>query len=558
MRKRERQFFCYKFSSSRLKKQKYNIKTNFNEARRDNEIIAIGDNQILRSIRDIKNIRFDVEVVDSLYEERNKIKQLPPSKENTLKIKNIQAQINHLLFFPEYVTITIDNPKHYAEMFYGGVVINGVPYKRFSCSAGQARTQTVVFCSCDIYDELKERLDNDRDKSIPIAPSKLNAYFGLYSSGTKLVTEPRFAVVADYSNKVRFKANFVTETDAALDDEVEVREIEQELDRMDGMGLISPEMAKQWGEDMGLDYTPSQFVVRQSFLKGLLAVFDFKEFCKQKNGGNYLIKTIYKDDNGEYIYEDLRDCDAIISESQFKLWNSYKSKQQYIDCYHKNKLYWGVTQVAKKEYKEMSELNYQFLQALKLSNEDILELCKPFEDKVGGVLLDNACYSLLYLFGEIEDEEKLRNAIRSNEMLWKKCLALDQRIIQDPYIEKQILKMINQSLNNACLGKIPVKGNFQFLVTDPYAYMQFVCGQEPTGLLKEHECFSNYWIQRDADTVIGMRSPLTSPSEPCEWKVNHSEEAKYWYQYNKNGVILNWFGNDVSKLAGADKLYCPC
>ena len=558
MRKRERQFFCYKFSSTRLRKEKYNICTNFNEARRCNEIIAIGDNQILRSIRDIKNIHFDVNVVEELYEERNKLKQQPPCKENIEKIKNIQAQINHLLFFPEYVTIVMDSSKHYDEIFHGKLLINGVPYKRFSCSAGQARTQTVLFCSCDIYDELKERLENNRDTSVPIAPSKLNAYFGLYSSGTKLVTEPKFVVVPDFSNTVTFKANFVTETAYDKDDEVEVKEVDQEIDRMDGMGLISPQMAIQWGNDLGLDYTPSQFVIRQSFLKGLVCSFDFNEFCEKENGGNYMVKTVYKDEAGNPIYESVKDCDLILSESQFKLWNAYKSKDYYIECCHKNKLFWGVTQFAKKEYKEMSELNYQFLQALDLSDQDICDICKPFEEKIDGVLLDNIGYTLLYLFGEIEDEEKVKNVINSNEVAWKKCVALNPYVIQDSFIQHQVLKMLTQSLNNACLGKIPAIGNFQFLLTDPYAYMEFVCGKEPKGLLAKGECYSNYWNKRDTDVIIGMRAPLTSPSEPCEWKLHKSEKAKHWYQYIENGIILNWFGNDVVKLAGADKSYCPC
>jgi hypothetical protein len=91
-----------------------------------------------------------------------------------------------------------------------------------------------------------------------------------------------------------------------------------------------------------LDYVPCQFIVRQSFLKGLVTVFDMHKFCEEKNNGNYLVKTIYKNENGENIYADLKDYDLIISESQFKLWDSYKGIEHYRECYHKNNIKWSV------------------------------------------------------------------------------------------------------------------------------------------------------------------------------------------------------------------------
>ena len=94
-------------------------------------------------------------------------------------------------------------------------------------------------CCESIIDEVKERLNNDRDVTIPIAPSKFNAYFGLYSSATEVVTEPNFVVVPDYNNKVAFTANFATETDYDQDDILDVREMNENMCRTDGMGLIS-------------------------------------------------------------------------------------------------------------------------------------------------------------------------------------------------------------------------------------------------------------------------------------------------------------------------------
>lgn len=55
------QFYVLKFNSSRLKKCNYDIKIDIKTARKNDEIISLGDNQVLRSIRKIKgrNIDFD-------------------------------------------------------------------------------------------------------------------------------------------------------------------------------------------------------------------------------------------------------------------------------------------------------------------------------------------------------------------------------------------------------------------------------------------------------------------------------------------------------------------
>lgn len=552
MKKTNRQFFCYKFNTDRLKKFNYDIQINFNQAKQNGEIIAIADNQILRTIRDIKHIDYNKDLVEMLYKERDRLKREPNTKQNVEALKEIQLKINHLLFFPEYVTISIDNLSHYDYIFKNGFKINGETYRRLSCSAGQARSSVVLMCCESIIDEVKERLNNGRDETVPIAPSKFNAYFGLYSSATQVVSEPNFIVVSDYSNKVKFKANFVTETNYDKDDIIEIKEIEQEMNRTDGMGLISPKLAKQWAEDLELDYVPSQFIVRQSFLKGLVTVFDVHRFCEEKNNGNYLVKTIYKNEQGDYIYEDLRNYDLILSESQFKLWNSYKSLEQYRDCYHKNNIQWAVAQYSPKEYDEISFLNYQFIQTLDLNQKDIESLCELFVDWIRGVNINNLDYTLLFLTGQNNTEDRIKEYLRSWEIQWIKALIANRNVYKDKYIKEKIYNYIKNIIKRACLGTIPVRGNFEYLVTDPYAYMQYVCGQEPVGLLKQDEFYSNFWNRRNITKVDSMRAPMTHFSEHTPLPLIKNEETEKWYKYCYNGIIVNWHGYEVCEWSGAD------
>ena len=548
-----RQFYTMKFHSSRLKDYNYNITISFNEGKKNNEIIALADNQILRTIRDIRKQDFDKNLIESLYDERDLLKKDKNNKNNIKQIIKVQEKINHLLYIPDYITVVMDKLSHYKYIYQNGIVINGNLYKRLSCSASQARVSTVVLCNTEIIDEVKERLNNNRDLTKKLSPSKYNAYFGLYSSATKVVSEPKFIVVKDFINKTTFNTNFVTETDWDLDDEITQIETEQEMNRTDGMGLISPKQAKIWAEELELDYIPSQFCVRQSFIKGMLCVFDIHEFCKEKNNGNYIVDTIYKDENGNYIKADLRDYDVIISESQFKLWDSYSSVEQYINSCHQNKLYWGITQYTPKEAKNILKLNYQFIQTLNLNEQEVERLCSQFVDWITGVNYNNLAYTLLFLLGVNNNEEKIRNFIQSSDNYWLKSLVINPEVRNDKYIRGKVYNLIKTKIKNGCLGSIYVDGNFQVIVSDPYGFMQHVCGQEVTGLLRKDEFYSNYWNNKNITQVDSMRSPLTYRSEHVILNLRKDDETEKWYKYCYLGIIVNYHGHECFNWAGSDK-----
>lgn len=549
-----RQLFTLKFKTSRLKEFGYNIDITFDEAKELNEIIALADNQILRSIRDIRKRVICSDRIERLYLER-KIRQKHSyrygHKENLDRVKQIQDKINRTLFIPDYITIVVEHESHYDYMYKNGLIINGKTYRRFSCAAGQARNSTVVLCNTEITDELKSKLNNNRQQQA-LAPSKFNAYFGLSSSATFAVSKPKFIVVKDFENENTFKANFITETDWNKDDIVEEEDVTLTMNRTDGMGLISPMQAQKWADELGLDYIPSQFGVRQSFIKGMLCTFPIHEFCEEKNNGNYIVDTIYKDNTGKYIKADLREYDIIISESQFKLWDSYDNINVYIDSCHKNNLDWGIPQYAPKQAKDILKMNYQFIQTLNLNKQDIENLCEQFVDWIQGVSYDNVPYMLLFLLGVNNDEDKINRFLKSGNNYWIKSLIINPELKNDKYIRAKIRNLIKAKIQNGCMGDIFVDGNFQILVSDPYGFMQHVCGQEVTGLLKENEFYSNYWNERGVTQVDGMRSPLTFRSEHVIMNLVKNEETEKWYRYCNLGIILNYHGHETCNFGGAD------
>ena len=65
-----------------------------------------------------------------------------------------------MMYIPEYITVVINSDKHYDKFFNHGFIFNGNKYTRFSCSASQARVNTVVFIKDELKNQMKEILDS--------------------------------------------------------------------------------------------------------------------------------------------------------------------------------------------------------------------------------------------------------------------------------------------------------------------------------------------------------------------------------------------------------------
>lgn len=587
-----RPLYVRKYHSGRLKEFNWIINDTFEESRRQNEIIGLTDSQILRTIRDVNHRSIDREKLELLiitrdhykksltYQQKNQNKKIVDKinakskicnndlinrlikkyiniNVNTEEVVAIQNKINRTLFQEDYVAVVMDNVKHYDYLYSYGFTINGQIYKRLSCSASQSRVSTVIFCRENIINEVTKRLNNGRNTNKKFSPSKFNAYFGLAGSSTVEVSDPKFIVVKDYENVTSFKANYVIENAWKVDDTIIQKELKDvPMNRTDGMGLISYKQALLWANELDLDYVPSQFCFRQSFMKGMLCVFPIHEFAleygKLDESGRCMVDTIYTDDNNNPIKANLFEYDLIITESQFKLWDSYDSIEQYIENCKKNNLKWGIALTTPKEAKPMLKLNYQFIQTLNLDEHKVEKLAEQFVEWISNVSYENRYYMLLFLLGVNNDEEKIKRFLNSSDNYWVKSLILNDNVKNDRYIRTKIRELLKYKIENACKGDIYVDGNFQVIVSDPFGLMQHVCGIPVTGLLKPGKSYSNYWNKKNVTRVDAMRSPLTYLSEHVILDLQIDDETEKWYRYCNLGIILNYHGHETFNFAGSD------
>lgn len=538
-------YYVYKIPSNKI----YSLsKYSFKEASRDGCVVSIGDNLVFSKIREYYGKDDDhivlYEKVQDIRAQMKEIKKEPTSQENIDKLKALQHKLDDMLFIDDIVNIKVVTKKEYRKIAREGFDLNGKHYVRFMVGAGQMRRNTVSFISEKLYDYMQEHLMCGLDKKIRnINLAKLSAYFALSFSSVLWVREPRVCVIKDFDTVIpNQKLNFIYKDENKKN---QVREIYKDLklNSADGQGLISPEMAVKWAEDMHLKYIPCSFVVRTAFVKGNLVTFDFKEYAKE-NG-----VTKIKDRYGtEYNIEDV---DVLLSESQFKMAKYYSAWEGYLSYHHTYHLKWGVARYNKEQDDEYVLTNYQYIQVLDLNKEDIKGLVSYTTDWFKDICSGDKLYSLAYSIGIKNPEDSLSEIVNSCGSTFTKAIAKNSLMLEDSYVQRKIYNSIKESIRQAKLGRIWVRGNYQFMISDPIAQVRSALGLEPKGALQANEVYSYFWNSRGVDGEIClMRSPLTHYSEINVEKLAQTEEMKKWYKHIYSGIIYSVY--DIATVKHAD------
>lgn len=532
-----------KFSSDRLRTRNNDITITLDEARLNNEIVSIADNETLRQYRKARNIFYSYKTTRDLISLKKKLSRENNNKETRNKIREVQRQIDETLFVSEIVFVQFANISHYKKIDKEGLFINGKKYVRLLCGAGHARKSIVMFVVEELFETLKKSFDNGRDLEKELVAGKLGAYEGLYASSTQIVSQPRFVVVADLETEQDRLVDWVFENESGEEDVIE-KNISLKSNLFDGQGLVSMGFAETWARDLGLDYTPSSFCVRSSYLKGQCVSFDFHEMAKEN--GIKKIKDVY---GNEY---DIKDIDAIIAASQFKLWSSYSSMEQYLESSKKNGIKWGVSKYTPKTEKNFFWSSYQYVQVLNLNEKEVEELCKPTIDYIKSVSSEDANSAIIYMLGNKTEKDLEKFNIDEVDDKILKVLLFNKGAIKDTYIRNYLLKKLNKKIRESYTGKLLLNGNYQVAVSDPYALSQHSLGLKVTGLLGENEYYCSYWNDRGVNKVSALRSPLTWRSEVNKLSLKKGKRLDKWFGHIKSGVIYNIFGIDTFLQADSD------
>lgn len=511
-----------------------------------NDIVALNDSQILRWICELNGIEnLDEEVAKTKRDIKN-IKKLPKSNENKEKLKLLYEDLYSLQYQRDYLCVIMNSNKDY-DVANEGFRINSYRYCRLLGTNGGIKKSTITYIGENIYDEIVKRMDNGRDKTIPVIPAKLEAYQALICSGSTPVTMPRMLVVQDCN--VKFTENVLKISDNKNGEPILTEENNCVIEYCDsdGYGFMSPQYSCVVNRDLYGDEFANETIsginTRYAWTKGMLFTFDFVEFAKRVNNQNYIVKDAWG------IDRDAREYDVILTTSMVKLWDSYKSLEHYLECCNQNHYQFSVAKAMPHKLENVRNANYQFLQTYELNDSELLELCLPTIHEISDVLGQDWRKTLVFLKGMYCDND----TVDFLDDDFVKAIMIDKNVINDSFVSKKIHSMIKKRIEMAAKGSIKLSGNFAIVSGDLYSLAQSIFGLPVTGLLKSGEVYHRYWIDKSVEDIVLFRAPMTCHNNIRKRKVVHSEEMDFWYQYNKTGIILNSWDTTCDALNGADK-----
>lgn len=541
------QFYIIKLDSARLKEHNFKIKElPIERARLNGELVQISNSQLVRTIYEVKNKPFSQYDLDSLLEERDYLKKKRNGRGNRERILKLNKEIDDMLFIPELVSIEFSDRRHFLNILRkGGFFVNNKKYVPFMSSAGQIRRSSSLFIDSELKEKLDTIFNNGRNFEKEIVPAKFSAYFALYSSSSFPVSFPRIAVVSDLILKTIRRVDYSKYVDEKTDPIIEEQEMEIEANAFDGSGLMTPQYAGQIAKDLDMDYIPSSAIIRAPFMKGLLVTFDLYDFAR-----NVAEKDFLTDIYGNKV--NIHEVDCVISQSMFKLWDSYSSTEQYVSNCFSNNLSFGVSKLSPKEDKNHCRSSYQFLQVLNLDEKDVEEICKPTLEWIDSVAGGDLSRSLLFSLGETKFDKGWFSKVEPVVQ----ALLLENSLINDKYVINHFERAVAKKKNDAKIGRLVFSGNYSTMIADPYLQACHIFGIELKPLLNDGEHYSSYWLERDVGQVIGIRSPIVHSSEVNVLNLKNSEELKYWYKWLKSGIVFpaNGIGIDCAINGGADYL----
>lgn len=395
-------------------------------------------------------------------------------------------------------------------LIHNGFWHDGHKYTYFASSAGQIRTKKAVFVRDDLLQACWNRLtcgltiDEVNEKG-GMNLNKYNAYLALCNSATEDWTDfdiDRCIVVDDFETNVITEVDYVDDRDYSITRQT----MPVTIPHMDGAGMISPELSSR------------NFMVRMPWTKGLLGVFPFREFIKEK-GCSSKVRDIWGKEWD--IFED--NIQIIFTKSQVKMsgyfdsWDEYKARFKKYGCHA------GICNVEDKYFKK-SNLNYQMLQSfIDYEDNELKQICKDSVNYIGGVCSDKDIQ--LELFGIDEQKPKSRYSGL------QKCLIEYNGLLKDSYFREQLRDFRKRLIRDLYSAKFRVNGYYTFLLPDFYAFCEWLFQdiKIPEGLLADGEVYCR--LHEFGKEVDCLRSPHLYFEHAIRQNVT-SPELQRWFLTN--------------------------
>ena len=528
-----------------------------------------------------------------------------------------QNEMIHMLFEKGIKVIFDGKEKHF------------VPFDK---SQSMARHSKITFIDGTLRSKINERLMLGCDTAGPFYLSKFYAYKGLFlSSGQRILSsdielnEETVIVLPDGpiypgDNKDTkgvkvLNVSYITNEDTLGDKgEVIIGEKKEEtisIDSVfDGEGIISRDYALKLNRELFSEDKVNEvtsFQIRMPYIKGMVHYVDIQAFLDEFCGEKEII--LITDCFG--IQRDLRKAKMIITQSMYKAyigemsdWFTSKEEQcdpmqKYFERFRKYKhaLYISGTNLPYKNRK-ITTLNYQFLNTLKLTEEELSALIDKHMFYVEQPIEYLKRNTYTYSNNKIDDDESKKqetvdgdndeeteNESRESESSeevyddekiktevpgWITVLLNNPDSIHNPYIKEKVEALKKSLIKDIGYGRILVEGEVRYLSRDILYFLQIILKHidikvsedrmkeisEEVNELKDFFYMPSAKIDLEENHNYQiLRSPHLSRNEQCAIRALKpcKESLRHKYLGHLEGIVMVSYDSMVpDTLGGAD------
>jgi hypothetical protein len=112
-----------------LRKAKWKLTLPIHEARKNDEIIALADSQVLRWLDELNGITDADERAFAVKKQIKKVRDSDDGVRGRRTLKRLYDELDSIQFKPDYMCLIIDREKDYYRACHG-FSINGITYRR--------------------------------------------------------------------------------------------------------------------------------------------------------------------------------------------------------------------------------------------------------------------------------------------------------------------------------------------------------------------------------------------------------------------------------------------
>ena len=396
------------------------------------------------------------------------------------KLRDIFVYVNFSGVFDRKAVGRVLEYQQIAEYMFKpeGIILNfgkeDKKYVAFERSASMSRDSKLSFVRADVYDTLRERMMLGMNIG-KCQLSKLYAYNALlFTSGTRyydksVLSDKRILVIENPKTTIENVNTVTVEDDGSNNPMRKYTRTEKMTDititEFDGEGFVSPRLADSIAKGH------ASFQIRMPYIKGVVHKVDFAALLSELDVP-YIVDMWGNKHNPN-------DVDIILTDSMFKglkwMINNNLTWAEYLNlCRNYNHALY-ISGMDKLSAQNTTELNYQFLNTLSITNEEFRPselplgwqnspeydsrqwVTKTTETEYYRLIADNEYRRRYFIDDETDDTRRKHRA----ELIAKNPLFIDE-----PVFAKELNDKAENILSKYSVGKLLVSGDNRYFSDD--------------------------------------------------------------------------------------------